>query len=236
VQGAACEASQRTEAATPAPGARQASARGRELQRSRPPRFGACTRARGVGRARSAGDQQQPARTAAVKQCPATGSASGRARQAEEASSLGEPCAQDCEAVPARSAAPRSAALRLVSPRPCTRWVLSARQRQGEGVCSPEVLCEGESAAPGAAREAPVPGHLRPGLVATLPLLGDRSDHTLEHDAERWLQRWRRTRTCGGRPESNLLVACRPEPPQANHPCCPSEPPRNSQEPPTHPR
>jgi hypothetical protein len=32
------------------------------------------------------------------------------------------------------------------------------------------------------------------------------------------------------------LVACRPEPPQANHPCCPSEPPRNSQEPPTHPR
>ncbi len=66
--------------------------------------------------------------------------------------------------VPARSAAPRSATLRLVSPRPCTRWVLTARQRHGEGVCSPEVLCEGESAAPGAAREAPVPGHLHQGL------------------------------------------------------------------------
>jgi len=45
----------RTEAATPAPGAQQASARGRELQRSRPPRFGACTRARGVERGARAG-------------------------------------------------------------------------------------------------------------------------------------------------------------------------------------
>jgi hypothetical protein len=55
-----------------------ASAKGRELRRRRaPPRFGACTRACGVGSARSAGDHQQPpARAAAVKQCPATGSAS----------------------------------------------------------------------------------------------------------------------------------------------------------------
>ena len=110
MQGAACEVTPRTVAATPAPGARQASARGRELQRSRPPRFGACTRAHGVGRARSAGDQQQPARTAAVKQCPATGSASDSARQAEEASSLGESRLRPFPALQARVAiqAPRA--------------------------------------------------------------------------------------------------------------------------------